>query len=69
MKKSIYGVRKKDNAPCTYTIPPEQDINIYIMRLTNTVSNITDKTSKDNALLRMENIVSTIQTVLNLNPQ
>lgn len=50
--------------PCTYTVPQEQDINVYVVRLIDTISSIKDKTSKDNALLRMENMVSDIQTVI-----
>jgi hypothetical protein len=47
-----------------YTVPQEQDINVYVLRLIDTISSIKDKTSKDNALLRMENMVSDIQIVI-----
>lgn len=68
MKKSIYGSRKKDDKPCVHIVPPEQDVNMYMLRLIDTIVSITDKTSKDNAILRMENMVGNIQTVLNMNP-
>jgi len=66
MKRAIYGVSSiKKPTKCTITVPPEQDVNVYLLRLVSTVVSIKDKTSKDAAIDRMENMVSDIQTALN----
>jgi hypothetical protein len=63
MARTIYGTSKtKKPKP---TIPPEMDINVYLTRLINTIVSIKDKTSKDAALARMENMETDLQTILN----
>lgn len=50
---------------CNYVVPAELDVNVYLTRLISAVVSIKDKISKDDALARMENMASDIQTVLN----
>jgi hypothetical protein len=63
-RRPIYGVSKIQE-PCTLTIPPELDINTYMMRTIMSITSIKDKTSKDTALVRLENISTDIKTIVN----
>jgi hypothetical protein len=63
MARTIYGTSKtKKPKP---TIPPEMDVNVYLTRLISSIVSIRDKTSKDAALARMDNMASDLETILN----
>jgi hypothetical protein len=49
----------------TYHIPQEKDINLYMTRAIQSISSITSKESKDLALMRLNNIVTDITTIVN----
>lgn len=67
MARTIYGTSKtKKPKP---TIPPEMDVNVYMTRLIGSILSIKDKTSKDAAIARMENMASDIHTILNKEVQ
>ncbi len=51
--------------PCTYTIPPELDVNTYIARAMSAVTSITDVTTKTVALIRLNNMEADIRAVVN----
>ena len=65
MKRPIYGISSvKKPLICEYAIPPEKDVNAYMIRVIRAIASIKDKDSKDTALLRMELIASDIQKAL-----
>jgi hypothetical protein len=61
--RPIYGQSHKQ-APCTYTVPPELDINTYMLRTLNAITSITNKTTKDSALVRLTNVEADIRTIV-----
>jgi hypothetical protein len=63
--RPIYGIATNISEPCTYTIPPELDLNTYIARAMNTMSSITNATTKNVALIRLNNIEADIRTIVN----
>ena len=75
--KSVYGARINSARPiygaatantsesCTYTIPPELDVNTYIARAMSAITSITSATTKNVALIRLNNIEADIRTIVN----
>jgi hypothetical protein len=63
-RRAIYGDSKTPQ-PCTYTIPPELDINVYMLRAISAISSISDVQTKKIALTRLTNISTDITTIVN----
>jgi len=60
---NMFGMVKEE--PCVYTVPPELDINNYMIRVINALSSIQDKRTKDTAVARLGNIAEDINIILN----
>lgn len=50
---------------CSYTPPPGQDMNVYILRLTSLITQLNETKNKNTALQRLQLLIDDVQSVIN----